>query len=219
MADRDLRPSDPILGRAVDSLRALPAVDRDAIARTMAAAARLRAEDTEPNEDDLVAPITERRPYGRWTALVAAAAVLIAVGAAVVWREGRSAAPVVASVTARSASTRPPATGTRTGTAPVIPAVASADEMEAAAVPTQFVYDGPAHHVTLVGDFNRWDEHATPLVREPGSALWSVTVPLQRGRHVYAFMVDSTWTTDRRAPVSRDPDFGVEGSVIIVGRP
>jgi 1,4-alpha-glucan branching enzyme len=86
-------------------------------------------------------------------------------------------------------------------------------------VPTQFVFDGHARHVTLVGDFNNWDEHATPLEREPGSSLWSVTVPIQRGRHIYAFLVDSVWTMDKRAPVASDPDFGVTGSVVLVGRP
>jgi len=91
--------------------------------------------------------------------------------------------------------------------------------LDAVPVPTQFVYDGPARRVVLVGDFNNWDEQATPLEREPGSALWSVTVPIQRGRHIYAFLVDSVWTVDKRAPVARDPDFGVTGSVILVGRP
>jgi hypothetical protein len=44
-------------------------------------------------------------------------------------------------------------------------------------------------------------------------------VPIQRGRHIYAFLVDSVWTVDKRAPVASDPDFGVTGSVILVGRP
>jgi Glycogen recognition site of AMP-activated protein kinase len=206
-----------MIGRAVDALRALPAVDQNAIARTVAAAARLRAGDTEPNEDDLGAlPVS-----GRWTApirgIAVAASVVVALGIGlVVWRTARSPE---ASAPLATRPTSPVPSPSRTAMAPVISASASTDALESAPIPTQFVYDGPAHHVELVGDFNDWDEHATPLEREPGSALWSVTVPLQRGRHVYAFIVDSTWTTDRRAPASRDPDFGVEGSVIIVGRP
>jgi hypothetical protein len=40
------------------------------------------------------------------------------------------------------------------------------------------------------------------------------------GRHVYAFMVDdSLLVLDPRAPKSRDPDLGAEGSIRIVGRP
>lgn len=212
MTDREFRPTEPILERAVDSLRALPAVDREAIARTLAAAARLRVSDLVPDEDDLV-PLPPPRRSVRRLALATAASVVLAVGIGIaVGRGSRPNPRAVASTDVAPAPVATPAVRT-------VPASVSPEELDAAAIPTQFVYDGPAHHVTLVGDFNGWDERATPLVREPGSALWSVTVPLQRGRHVYAFIVDSTWTTDRRAPASRDPDFGVEGSVIIVGRP
>jgi cytochrome c5 len=208
VTDRDIRPTDPLLDRAVDALRVLPAVDRDAIARTVVAAARLRAEDAEPNENDLVTDSAERPLRSRTLAIASAAAVVIAAAIGIV--VARQSRP-----TPRLAATGMPSAAA----APVIAAARSSDVYDAAPIPTQFVYDGTARQVALVGDFNGWDERATPLVREPGSALWSVTVPLQRGRHVYAFIVDSTWTTDRRAPVSRDPDFGVEGSVIIVGRP
>jgi hypothetical protein len=212
VANHDNRPSDPIVARAVDALRALPLVERGAIARTVAEAARLRTGDLAPNEDDLVPELPVRHWSSRAIAIAAAAAVAVAIGAGVLVRtQSISVARIHISPEAHA---RSPLSAT-----PVVPAVAGADAIESAAIPTQFVYDGPAHRVTLVGDFNGWDDRATPLLREPGSALWSVTVPLSRGRHVYAFIVDSTWTTDRRAPVSRDPDFGVEGSVIIVGRP
>jgi hypothetical protein len=211
VADRDYRPDDPVVSRAVDSLRAFPPVEAEALARTVATAARLRAKDAAPNEDDLAIVGPPRRPSRRLMSLGAAAAVLLAAGIGSLLLSGRASGgrrPTVATVASSpSAST------------PAVPAAAAADLYETAPIPTQFVYDGAAQHVALVGDFNGWDERATPLVREPGSSLWSATVPLQRGRHVYAFIVDSTWTTDRRAPVSRDPDFGVEGSVIIVGRP
>ena len=194
---------------ALDALRELPEVDREAIARVVATAARLRAVDAGPNEDDLFPTPLAAERGSRTVVYAAAAAVLVLLGAgAAIWGLPR---------TTYDPNTAPPS-------APGIPssvveASGSSDAMESVAVPTQFVYDGVAHRVALVGDFNGWDEHATPLVREPGSSLWSVTVPLARGRHVYAFIVDSKWTADRRAPTSRDPDFGVEGSVIIVGRP
>ena len=199
------------MGRAVDSLRNFPAVDRDTIARTVAAAARLRAADAEPNDDDLVPATPARRWSARSLARAVAAVVFVAGGLGLAVSRWARPAPE-SRVATRPASPRPIP-------APALPASASSEAVDAAAIPTQFVYDGRARHVALVGDFNGWDERATPLVREPGTALWSATVPLQRGRHVYAFLVDSTWTPDRRAPVSRDPDFGVEGSVIIVGRP
>jgi hypothetical protein len=192
-----------MVGRALESLRDLPPTDTEAVARIVAAAARTRAQDASPNDDDLLPwPRTAPRSRRLWPLGVAAAAVVIALGAAFVARQARS----------DSVATKPAADSTS-----YIPV--SAPALDAVAVPTQFVYDGPARRVVLVGDFNNWDEQATPLEREPGSALWSVTVPIQRGRHIYAFLVDSVWTVDKRAPVASDPDFGVTGSVILVGRP
>jgi 1,4-alpha-glucan branching enzyme len=85
----------------------------------------------------------------------------------------------------------------------------------------QFVFrNATAHRVSVVGDFNDWNPTRTPMRRASGDALWSVTVPIIPGRHVYAFMVDdSLIVLDPRAPQTRDPDLGVQGSVIIVGRP
>jgi len=191
-----------LVERALESLRDLPPTDSEAVARIVAAAARTRAQDASPNEDDLL-PLGLAAPRARrlWP-LAAAAVAIIALGAAIVARQARS----------NGVATTPAADSTS-----FIPV--SVASLDAVPVPTQFVYDGPARRVVLVGDFNNWDEQATPLEREPGSALWSVTVPIQRGRHIYAFLVDSVWTVDKRAPVARDPDFGVTGSVILVGRP
>jgi hypothetical protein len=192
----------PIVERALETLRDLPATDNEAVARIVAAAARTRAQDATPNDDDLLPLPTPRSRRTLWPLGVAAAAVFIALGAAFVARQARS----------DRVATTPAADSTS-----YIPVSASASD--AVPVPTQFVYDGPARRVVLVGDFNNWDAQATPLEREPASALWSVTVPIQRGRHIYAFLVDSVWTVDKRAPVASDPDFGVTGSVILVGRP
>lgn len=200
MADRRGEPG-PIVERALDTLRDLPATDTEAVARIVAVAARTRAQDASPNDDDLL-PLTAPRSRRSLWPLGVAAAVIVALGAAFVARQSRSGRVATASVVDSTS---------------II--AASAPAPDAVPVPTQFVYDGRARRVVLVGDFNNWDEQATPLEREPGSALWSVTVPIQRGRHIYAFLVDSVWTVDKRAPVASDPDFGVTGSVILVGRP
>ena len=193
----------PIVERALESLRELPAVDNDAVARIVAAAARTRAQDTSPNEDDLLLPAAPERRF--WTVALAAAAVVLMLGGAIVVSIAKSNA---------AGASRSPANN------PVIQVInPGPNTADALPVPTQFVYDGRARHVMLVGDFNNWDEHATALEKEPGSTLWSVTLPIQRGRHVYAFLVDSVWTVDKRAPVASDPDFGVTGSVVLVGRP
>jgi hypothetical protein len=74
----------------------------------------------------------------------------------------------------------------------------------------QFVFVGPrASKVSLVGDFNGWDDSKTPMVRAAADGHWTVTLPLAAGRHEYAFVVDGkTWMNDPRAPLAPDNGFG-----------
>lgn len=77
-----------------------------------------------------------------------------------------------------------------------------------------------ASHVSLVGDFNGWDEKATHL--QPGSSegVWVATVRVPAGRHEYAFVVrtngDKRWVADPYA-LARADDFGTTTSVVTVG--
>jgi hypothetical protein len=84
----------------------------------------------------------------------------------------------------------------------------------------KFVISLPrAQQVSLVGDFNDWDVAKTPMIRSAHGGLWTVTVPLSAGRHVYAFVVDgSSWVADPSAPFAPDDGFGHANSVKIVGR-
>jgi hypothetical protein len=83
----------------------------------------------------------------------------------------------------------------------------------------RFVLAAPgASRVVVVGDFNDWDQHATPLQRAGRGSLWSVDVPLRPGRHEYAFIVDGReWRLDPTAPRAVANDFGPPNSVILVG--
>ena len=84
----------------------------------------------------------------------------------------------------------------------------------------KFVFFAPtAQRVSLVGDFNDWDVSKTPMIRSAHGGLWSVTLPLSTGRHVYSFVVDgSSWSADPSAPFAPDDGFGHANSVRIVGR-
>jgi hypothetical protein len=83
----------------------------------------------------------------------------------------------------------------------------------------KFVFVAPqANKVSVVGDFNGWDATTTPMVRTPNTAVWTVTLPLTTGRHVYSFVVDGSWNADPAAPLAPEDGFGHANSVRIVGR-
>lgn len=73
-----------------------------------------------------------------------------------------------------------------------------------------------AKDVSLVGDFNGWDERATPMLRRQGKGTWSAQVELPPGRHVYAFVVNGKqWLVDPLAPQVPDAGFGPANAVVI----
>ncbi|HZS59314.1 MAG TPA: isoamylase early set domain-containing protein [Gemmatimonadaceae bacterium] len=82
----------------------------------------------------------------------------------------------------------------------------------------QFAVPVPtAHQVVVVGDFNHWDTHATPL-RRTASGTWRAAVRLKPGAHVYSFVVDGTrWMPDPTAPQAPgSSDFGSPNSLVTV---
>ena len=89
--------------------------------------------------------------------------------------------------------------------------------------PQRFELNAPqAASVSLVGDFNNWNQSATPMVRSADGTGWTVTVELPAGRHVYAFVVDgakgSKWVPDPAALRAPDDGFGTPNSVVLVGQ-
>lgn len=74
------------------------------------------------------------------------------------------------------------------------------------AKPVNFICRAPeARQVSLVGDFNEWNESLHPMVRQPDGA-WALQVPLHHGHHQYRFLVDGNPVLDPKANgVARDP--------------
>jgi hypothetical protein len=81
----------------------------------------------------------------------------------------------------------------------------------------EFTLPSAARAVALVGDFNGWDTDATPMVRGDGAGrTWSARVPLEPGRHEYAFVVDGQrWVVDPLAPQVSDAGFGPTNAVVV----
>jgi hypothetical protein len=198
---------DPVLRRALDELRKLPAADVAAMRRVVsaAAAARVTPFDCEPG---MLSP-RRGRSIRMWMVVgIAAASAFVGFALRGLWTSRSHSASTTVALAGPS-------------NAPSMVRTAASTELDPAPVQQPFVFNnGRAHKVFVVGDFNRWDPTATPMTRSSDGELWSTVIPVVPGRHMYAFMVDdSLFTLDPNAPKTRDPDLGAEGSIIIVGRP
>jgi hypothetical protein len=195
---------DEMIDRIAAALRPLPEVDASAQARVLVAVAAERERDRAS-----VRRVRSRRVWWARGAGLAAAAALAAflLRGVAGERAGTPATPAVAASPAGMAG------------ATVLAAHGPLDASARQAV--QFVFRAPlATRVSVVGDFTGWNPDSAVMTRDAASGLWSVTVPLTPGRHVYAFLLDDTlWVRDPRAPAAPDADFGRPGSVLLVGRP
>jgi hypothetical protein len=195
---------DAALARAVAALRHLPDVPPGAVDRAVAAAV---ARNGIPGRRSVAAA---------W--LARAAGLLLAAGlgaAGATWGLGRGHLVGDVPVAKIAQNSPPPAAG---GLGRYVAEAAVAAEERP--IETPFVLARQAaKRVAVVGDFNGWNPNANAMTAD-ARGVWTTTVPLPPGRHAYAFVVDGTvWVTDPRAPVVRDPDYGRDQSVVLVGHP
>ena len=87
----------------------------------------------------------------------------------------------------------------------------------AAAPRVRFTLTAPsATTVSIVGDFNGWNEGSLPMRRSGDGRTWEIEVPLAPGRYAYSFVVDGRLERDPRAPQAVGDDFGSPSSVVMV---
>jgi hypothetical protein len=140
------------------------------------------------------------RRLARWWWGAAAAAVLMVVVARP-WRPGAPLRPADRVVVRAGAVGAP---------------VGSTTEATSGSVRFELTLPQGATEVAIVGDFNGWDERATPMARTPTNGEWSAQVPLPPGRHVYAFVIDGVqWLVDPLAPQVPDAGYGPANAVIV----
>ena len=198
--------TDETIIRIAAALRPMPEVDPAQKASVLVAVAAERERARERRTR-----IARAWRLGGTTVVLAAAGLVAAV-----WFR----APARDAGVATSAPTLPvPAVAGTDSTA--VAARLAADAKLAGYKSVQVVFRAPAaRRVSVVGDFNAWDTGADAMSRDPATGLWSHTLALRPGRHVYAFVVDdSVWMRDPRTPEAVDADFGRPGSVLLVGQP
>jgi hypothetical protein len=76
-----------------------------------------------------------------------------------------------------------------------------------------------ADRIYLVGDFNQWDERATPMEQDR-DGIWRAIVDLKAGtQSEFRYLIDGQWRTDYHADGSTQNGFGSENSVVRVDWP
>ena len=181
-------------------LRRQPDVNRAAIARIMT---EIHRPQRQPLIGRLWSWLAEPRLTLSPLGALATAALLVA---------------VAVGVTRRGGDMSPDNVGPSvSGVAPVTRVLPVSAVEQRQAVQFVLVADS-ASDVRIVGDFNDWDATATPMRRSGTGGVWSVVVPLEPGRHVYAFVVDGKqWIADAAAPRAPENEFGTPNSIIMVG--
>jgi hypothetical protein len=214
--DGDEERDDLLLSQVRDVLTPMPVVNRQAIANILTAVAARRPSRWARLRNVVTFTADQwwyaTSPLARGSAIAAIALTLGFVGRGFIMRDATTGTASDRTTIARAAAPTPS----------TLQAVEGAADRSTLRVPVQLVLDareaGDATSLSVVGDFNDWDMHATPMTLDGG--VWSVTLTLSPGRHVYAFVVNgSRWRADPRAPRAADSDFGRPGSVLFVQTP
>ncbi len=73
-----------------------------------------------------------------------------------------------------------------------------------------------AGQVHLVGDFNQWDQHRTPMRQTGPDGAWRVTLDLEAGNeYEFRYLIDDeTWHTDAGADGFVTNDYGTDNAVV-----
>jgi hypothetical protein len=222
MTHDDLAPSgreeelrgDVAVAELVRTLRVAPAVRPAWRAELLDAVAR----EAPPARATARSPRTGRRPLVLRPAAALAASLtfmLLGAGATLLATRTDVDAPIAserAGPTAVALPTDPPAPRTL-----VQVRSETGDAADPSGDVVRFMIVAPrAADVAVVGDFNRWNPERTRLRPLADGRTWIADVPMQPGRHAYAFVIDGAVTGDPTAPRAGDDDFGQPNSVVVV---
>lgn len=71
-------------------------------------------------------------------------------------------------------------------------------------------------HVYVVGDFNQWQREEKYKLKKVARDIWSINLPLEKGKYIYKFVAGDTWFADPHNKLAEDDAFGGKNSVLYV---
>ncbi len=78
------------------------------------------------------------------------------------------------------------------------------------------ILDAPeAGAVSLLGDFNQWNEKKHPM-KKSADGVWEKTIVVPAGSYEYLFLVDGKWRNDPTNDQVRTNSFGTLNNVLKV---
>jgi chromosome partitioning protein len=82
---------------------------------------------------------------------------------------------------------------------------------------TPLFYKGVASgDIYVAGDFNNWQKEERFKLKKIGEELWSINVPLAKGKYRYKFLAGGSWICDPHNRLAEDDSFGGKNSLLIV---
>lgn len=74
-----------------------------------------------------------------------------------------------------------------------------------------------ARSVAVAGNFNQWSTSSHQLARSSAGGVWTTTVMLPPGEHLFMYVVDGTqWISPPAAEDYADDGFGANNGVVVV---
>jgi len=70
--------------------------------------------------------------------------------------------------------------------------------------------------VYAIGDFNNWEKQEKYKLRKVGEDIWTLNIPLPKGKYRYKFLAGENWLSDPHNKLSEDDSFGGKNSLIII---
>jgi hypothetical protein len=70
--------------------------------------------------------------------------------------------------------------------------------------------------VYAIGDFNNWQKEEKYKLRKVGEDIWSLNIPLEKGKYRYKFLAGDTWISDPHNKLAEDDSYGGKNSLIII---